>query len=149
MAIERVNVLGAGISVINLRTALAAIAAAVRARRKGYVCVTGVHGVMEAQNDPGFRKILNGAFLCTPDGMPMVWLGRLRGLMAIPEALSDFVEQRAAFRRLRSLADALRNDGLPLDTLSMGMTHDLEAAIAEGATLVRVGTAIFGERNKS
>jgi N-acetylglucosaminyldiphosphoundecaprenol N-acetyl-beta-D-mannosaminyltransferase len=79
MAIERVNVLGVGISVINLRTALAAIAAAVRDRRKGYVCVTGVHGVMEAQNDPGFRKILNGAFLCTPDGMPMVWLGRLRG----------------------------------------------------------------------
>ena len=79
MAIERVNILGAGISVINLRTALAAIAAAVRDRRKGYICVTGVHGVMEAQNDPAFRKILNGAFLCTPDGMPMVWMGWLRG----------------------------------------------------------------------
>ena len=79
MAIERVNVLGTGISVINLRTALAAIAAAVRDRRKGYICVTGVHGVMEAQSDAGFRKILNGAFLCTPDGMPMVWLGRLHG----------------------------------------------------------------------
>ena len=79
MAIERVNVLGAGISVINLPAALAAIAAAVRDRRKGYVCVTGVHGVMEAQNDPGFRKILNGAFLCTPDGMPLVWVGRLGG----------------------------------------------------------------------
>jgi N-acetylglucosaminyldiphosphoundecaprenol N-acetyl-beta-D-mannosaminyltransferase len=79
MAIERVNVLGAGISVINLQTALAAIAAAVGDRRKGYVCVTGVHGVMEAQSDPGFRKILNGAFLCTPDGMPMVWLGKLHG----------------------------------------------------------------------
>ena len=79
MAIERVNVLGVGISVINLQTALAAIADAVRARRKGYICVTGVHGVMEAQADAAFRRILNQAFLCTPDGMPMVWMGWLRG----------------------------------------------------------------------
>ena len=75
----RVNVLGVGVSVLNLQTALAAIADAVRARRKGYVCVTGVHGVMEAQTDPAFRKILNDAFLCTPDGMPMVWMGKIRG----------------------------------------------------------------------
>jgi N-acetylglucosaminyldiphosphoundecaprenol N-acetyl-beta-D-mannosaminyltransferase len=75
----RVNVLGVGISVLNLRTAVDAIADAVRARRKGCICVTGVHGVMEARNDPAFRKILNEAFLCTPDGMPMVWMGRLRG----------------------------------------------------------------------
>ncbi|MGD0252244.1 MAG: WecB/TagA/CpsF family glycosyltransferase [Verrucomicrobiota bacterium] len=79
MAIERVNVLGVGISVINLPSALAAIADAVRARRKGYICVTGVHGVMEAQADAAFRKILNEAFLCTPDGMPMVWAGKLSG----------------------------------------------------------------------
>ena len=76
---KRVNVLGVGISVLNLRTALDAIAAAVRARRKGYICVTGVHGVMEAQDDDGFKKILNDAFLCTPDGMPMVWAGKLAG----------------------------------------------------------------------
>ena len=76
---KRVNVLGVGISVLNLRTALDAIAEAVRARRKGYLCVTGVHGVMEAQDDPDFKAILNGAFLCTPDGMPMVWAGRLAG----------------------------------------------------------------------
>ena len=79
MAIERVNVLGVGISVINLPSALAAIAGAVRARRKGYICVTGVHGVMEAQTDAAFRKILNEAFLCTPDGMPLVWAGKLSG----------------------------------------------------------------------
>jgi len=79
MAIERVNVLGTGISVINLQTALTAIGDAVRARRKGYICVTGVHGVMEAQADAVFRRILNQAFLCTPDGMPMVWMGWLRG----------------------------------------------------------------------
>ena len=79
MASQRVNVLGVGISVLNLRTALDAIADAVRARRKGYICVTGVHGVMEAQDDAAFKKILNGAFLCTPDGMPMVWAGKLNG----------------------------------------------------------------------
>jgi len=74
---KRINVLGVGISVLNLRTALAAIADAVSARRQGYICVTGVHGVMEAQDDAAFKKILNGAFLCTPDGMPMVWAGKL------------------------------------------------------------------------
>ena len=76
---NRVNVLGVGISVLNLRTALDAIAAAVRERRKGCICVTGVHGVMEAQEDAEFKRILNGAFLCTPDGMPMVWAGKLAG----------------------------------------------------------------------
>jgi len=79
MVSERVNVLGVGISVLNLRTALTAIADAVRARRKGYICVTGVHGVMEAQDDAAFKHILNQAFLCTPDGMPMVWAGKLNG----------------------------------------------------------------------
>lgn len=76
---NRVNVLGVGVSALNLETALAEIAGAVRARRKGYVCVTGVHGVMEAQEDDSFRVILNNAFLCTPDGMPMVWLGKIHG----------------------------------------------------------------------
>jgi N-acetylglucosaminyldiphosphoundecaprenol N-acetyl-beta-D-mannosaminyltransferase len=76
---NHVNVLGVGISVLNLQSALNEIAEAVRARRKGYICVTGVHGVMEAQNDSAFRKILNEAFLCTPDGMPMVWMGKIRG----------------------------------------------------------------------
>jgi N-acetylglucosaminyldiphosphoundecaprenol N-acetyl-beta-D-mannosaminyltransferase len=76
---NRVNVLGVGVSVLNLETAVAVIADAVRARRKGYICVTGVHGVIEAQNDAAFRKILNEAFLCTPDGMPMVWMGKIRG----------------------------------------------------------------------
>ncbi len=72
----------------------------------------------------------------------------LRGLMAIPQPEADFAKQREAFGRLREVYDALNRDGFGLDTLSMGMSHDLEAAIAEGATLIRVGTAIFGERNK-
>ncbi len=69
--------------------------------------------------------------------------------MAIPEPSDDVREQRAAFRRLRELYETLRAEGLPLDTLSMGMSGDLEAAVAEGATIVRVGTAIFGQRDYS
>jgi pyridoxal phosphate enzyme (YggS family) len=71
---------------------------------------------------------------------------RLRGLMALPAPVSEFAAQRAAFQRLRTLYEDLRARGYALDTLSMGMSGDLEAAIAAGATLVRVGTAIFGER---
>ncbi len=71
----------------------------------------------------------------------------LRGLMAIPEPAEDFAQQRAAFAQLRVLYEQLRADGLALDTLSMGMSADLRAAIAEGATIVRVGSAIFGSRN--
>lgn len=74
---------------------------------------------------------------------------RLRGLMAIPEPAGDFEAKRRPFRLLRELYEQLRADGLPLDTLSMGMSHDLEAAIAEGATMVRIGTAIFGERKQA
>jgi PLP dependent protein len=71
---------------------------------------------------------------------------RLRGLMSIPEPLDGFEAQRAPHRRLRELFDALCAEGLPLDTLSMGMSADLEAAIAEGATMVRIGSALFGAR---
>src|SRR5882672_9728127 len=71
---------------------------------------------------------------------------KLRGLMAVPEPTPDEALQRARFAQLRELRDRLNRDGFAMDTLSMGMSADLEAAIAEGATLVRVGTAIFGER---
>jgi pyridoxal phosphate enzyme (YggS family) len=71
---------------------------------------------------------------------------RLRGLMAIPEASTDFTVQRAAFAQLRQLYQQLQASGLALDTLSMGMSGDLRAAVAEGATVVRVGSAIFGAR---
>jgi len=69
--------------------------------------------------------------------------------MAIPEAVDDPSAQRLPFQQLRELSESIRAAGVPLDTLSMGMSHDLEAAIAEGATIVRIGTAIFGERNYS
>lgn len=73
---------------------------------------------------------------------------KLRGLMAIPAPCDNAAEQRAAFARLRELYKRLNRQGLQLDTLSMGMSHDFPAAIAEGATIVRIGTAIFGQRQK-
>ncbi|MDZ5458142.1 YggS family pyridoxal phosphate-dependent enzyme [Azohydromonas lata] len=73
---------------------------------------------------------------------------RLRGLMSIPEPAGTFDAQREPHRELFALLQALRRQGLPLDTLSMGMSADLEAAVAEGATIVRIGTAIFGGRTR-
>ena len=74
---------------------------------------------------------------------------RLRGLMSIPEPAETIEAQRAPHRQLRELFERLRADGLELDTLSIGMSGDLEAAVLEGATIVRVGTAIFGARDYS
>lgn len=71
---------------------------------------------------------------------------RLRGLMCLPAMRAGFEAQRQPFARLRELADTLRGSGLPIDTLSMGMTADYRAAIFEGATIVRIGTALFGAR---
>lgn len=71
---------------------------------------------------------------------------KLRGLMAIPAPCNDFESQRVVFRQLNQLKNHLNTQGFALDTLSMGMTDDMEAAIAEGATHVRIGTAIFGAR---
>ncbi len=73
---------------------------------------------------------------------------RLRGLMAIPESATDLEQQRLPFRALHALQASLQADGMLLDTLSIGMSADLEAAIFEGATIVRVGSAIFGQRNR-
>ena len=72
---------------------------------------------------------------------------RLRGLMAIPEPTEDVEQQRAAFAKLRLMQNDLQAVGIPTDTLSMGMSADMDAAIAEGATIVRIGTAIFGGRD--
>ncbi len=76
-------------------------------------------------------------------GLPRL---RLRGLMCLPAIRDDFAAQRVPFAALRRLAEELRQQGLDIDTLSMGMTGDYRAAIFEGATIVRIGTALFGER---
>ena len=72
---------------------------------------------------------------------------KLRGLMALPAPSKDFSEQRQAFSAIREVYEKLLSTGYPVDTLSMGMSADLEAAIAEGATIVRIGSALFGTRN--
>src|SRR5262245_21832253 len=82
-AIPRANVLGVGLSAPNPDLALRAVARALERKSKGYICVTGVHGVMEAQQDESLRAILNQSFLNTPDGMPMVWVGRRQGFRAM------------------------------------------------------------------
>ncbi|MGB7555518.1 MAG: WecB/TagA/CpsF family glycosyltransferase [Candidatus Korobacteraceae bacterium] len=75
----RANVLGVGVSAINMPEALRLSERLLRDHGKGYVCLTGVHGIMEAQRDDALRGILNHSFLCAPDGMPTVWVGRLQG----------------------------------------------------------------------
>ena len=72
---------------------------------------------------------------------------RLRGLMCLPAIRDDFEGQRQPFRRLSELADELRDAGIPVDTLSMGMSDDFRAAVFEGSTIVRIGTAVFGPRS--
>jgi N-acetylglucosaminyldiphosphoundecaprenol N-acetyl-beta-D-mannosaminyltransferase len=75
----RVNILGVGVHAVNMCTALHTADALLKSSRKGYICVTGVHGIMEAQGDDSFRRIQNASYLTIPDGMPTVWIGRLRG----------------------------------------------------------------------
>lgn len=72
---------------------------------------------------------------------------KLRGLMTIPSPVTGETKQRAPFAQMKTLLEQLRSQGIELDTLSMGMSHDYQAAIMEGATMVRIGTAIFGARN--
>ncbi len=79
LTIERTNVLGVGISAINIPMALEVLDAWIKQKHHTYVCITGVHGVMESQTDPELRRIHNQAGLVTPDGMPMVWMSHLAG----------------------------------------------------------------------
>ena len=85
LAIQRFNVLRVAMSAINLRIATTAILEALTRRQKGYVCLRDVNGVVRAQSDPEFRRILNSSFLNTPNGMPLVWLGR--------RAVGNFVDR--------------------------------------------------------
>ncbi len=75
----RVNILGVGVDAVSMHAAVRRTEALLAAGKPGYVCVTGVHGIIEAQKDPAFRAILNSSAMTTPDGMPTVWIGRARG----------------------------------------------------------------------
>jgi N-acetylglucosaminyldiphosphoundecaprenol N-acetyl-beta-D-mannosaminyltransferase len=99
--VPRVNILGVGVSALSMESALRESEALLDQGGHGYVCVTGVHGIMEAQADEGFRSILNRSFLTTPDGMPTVWLGRLHGFKHMtrvygPDYMLGLCEQSVA-----------------------------------------------------
>ena len=80
---SRVNILGVGVSAISLDEAVKRTDIFLSSGAQGYICVTGVHGIMEAQADNDFRRILNRSFLTTPDGMPTVWLGKASGFKSM------------------------------------------------------------------
>jgi len=99
--IPRVDVLGVGVSAVSLPQATDRICAWVQARERRYVCVTGVHGVMESRRDPALRAIHNRSGLTTPDGMPMVWAGRMTGARGMsrvygPDLMLTVLERAAA-----------------------------------------------------
>lgn len=101
MEIEKVNVLGIGVSVLDQNKARDFLFQATREGRRGYVTVTGVHGISEAQNDPALRDIFERALLVTPDGMPMVWMGKLQGQPSIervygPDLMLNLCEHSVA-----------------------------------------------------
>ena len=101
MEVPKINVLGVGISVLDQNRARDFLFQAARAGQRGYVTVTGVHGVSEAQNDPALRDIFNRALLVTPDGMPMVWMGKLQGHHSIrrvygPDLMLNLCEHSVA-----------------------------------------------------
>jgi N-acetylglucosaminyldiphosphoundecaprenol N-acetyl-beta-D-mannosaminyltransferase len=76
---DRVNILGVGVSALDLSDAVTTVDSFLKTGNKGYICVTGMHGIMEAQADPEFRRIQNDSFLTTPDGIPTVWIGHIHG----------------------------------------------------------------------
>jgi pyridoxal phosphate enzyme (YggS family) len=101
---------------------------------------------VDLSHEPGKAGVTEADLRGLADAISMLPGLCLRGLMTLPAPASDPVEQRRPFARLRELRDILNSGGHRLDTLSMGMSEDLEAAILEGATLIRVGTALFGPR---
>lgn len=96
-SVPRANVLGVGVSALNMRDAIRLCDEHLQTGARGYICVTGVHGVTEALDDPKFRRIQNASFLTVPDGMPMVWVGRLQGFRGMqrvygPDFMTEFCE---------------------------------------------------------
>lgn len=101
MIADRVNILGVGISAVSMESALDRTERLLQEGGREYICVTGVHGIVEAQSDEGFRAIQNRSFLTVPDGMPTVWLGRLRGFSEMtrvygPDFMANLCQRSAS-----------------------------------------------------
>jgi N-acetylglucosaminyldiphosphoundecaprenol N-acetyl-beta-D-mannosaminyltransferase len=126
------NVLGVGVHAVNMAFAVKTIADAVAARSKGYVCATGVHGVMEAQRDPSLRKIFSRALLVVPDGMPTVWMGHLQGLPQMRRVFGpDLMLEVIGDTALRSCAHFLYGG-------DFGVAQQLEASLRRRFPRVRI-----------
>lgn len=124
------------------------VAERLNAQRPAYLPPLNVCIEVNIDNEPrkaGVKLIELTELAFTVASFPRL---KLRGLMAIPKLRPTFEAQRIAFKKLRIVFEELRNQGLDLDTLSMGMSQDFIAAIAEGTTILRIGTALFGERIK-
>jgi N-acetylglucosaminyldiphosphoundecaprenol N-acetyl-beta-D-mannosaminyltransferase len=106
LASRRVNVLGVGVTPLDARQTIDLIDAAIRENHKSYICVTGVHGIMEAQKDPGLRAIINRSMITTADGRPTVWVGRLQG-----------------FRKMKQLTGPNLMLQLCQESVAKGQTH--------------------------
>lgn len=130
----RANVLGVGISAIDMEEAIQLSDSLIQKCGKGYVCVTGVHGVMEAQADNALRKILNRSFLTTPDGMPMVWIGRMQGKSRIRRVYGpDYMMDMCRFSVARGYRHFL-----------YGGNHGVAGRLAEELTRQCPGLLIVG-----
>jgi len=140
VTLEQVDVLGVRVHAIDMARALDAIADAVAARRKGYVCLANVHSVMEAQDDPELMRVLNGAYLTLPDGRPLVWIGRLSGHEAMEQVRGPDLIVEACRALVPCGATHYLYGGAP------GVAEDLERALARkapGARLVGTFTPPF------
>ena len=123
--IRRANVLGVGVNALSGPETLDIISSVVVSRGKGYICATGVHGVMEAQKDPVFRAILNNSLLTMPDGRPTVWVGRMQGFRGMtqltgPNLMLHVCAMSARFTVATALPTARLSvaPGVPVTTIS-------------------------------
>lgn len=162
----RVNILGVGISPVDMSTAVSSALSFLRTGKKGYICVTGMHGIMEAQDDAAFRDIQNNSLITTPDGIPTVWVGRLTGhknmrqvrgadfMLQVCEATANTGIRHFLYGGKPGVADLLRDvltyrfPGLqivgtytpPFRSLTAGEENDLQRRLLEcGADVLWCG----------
>ncbi len=117
-------------------------------QRPKQMCDLNICLQVNIDNEPGKSGIAVIEVMALARKIAVLPRIRLRGLMCLPRIRSDFNAQREPFARLRELSDNLLTDGIAVDTLSMGMSGDFRAAILEGSTIVRIGTAVFGPRER-
>src|SRR5207245_216764 len=140
------NVLGVGIHAIDIGRAAERLERALANREKGYVCVTGVHGVMEAQNDPEFKNILNGSLLTVPDGMPTVWVGKLQGFSSMKRVFGPDLMLELCQRSVQKGYTHFLYGGAP------GVAEQLKHALLSrfpGINIVGIYTPPFRALNES